>query len=213
MIHIRSIDVSGLDKRIAATEFIAACDVTNPLTGITGASYVYAPQKGADKKMTKKLDANLKHYANLVLEQTGKEIDSVQGAGAAGGLGAGLLVLTEAKLKPGFEIVRNEIKLDEKIRRADLIITGEGKLDSQTKYGKTPIGVARVAKIYSKPVVAIAGTLGEGYQELYNYGFNAIFSILDKPMTIDEALITAPDLLERCGRNIIRLWITSKHQE
>lgn len=213
LVHIRSIDVSGLDKRIAVTEFIAACDVTNPLTGISGASFVYGPQKGADKLMTEKLDANLKHYANLILEQTGKEIDSVQGAGAAGGLGAGLLAYTGATLKPGFEIVRNEIKLDEKIRRADLIITGEGKLDSQTKYGKTPIGVAGVAKIYSKPVIAIAGTLGEGYQELYNYGFNAIFSILDKPMTLDEALITAPNLLERCGRNIIRLWITSKHQE
>jgi glycerate 2-kinase len=204
---IQNIDDSLIDPRLASSEIIVACDVTNQLTGPTGASIIYGSQKGADPKMMRELDRNLKHLAEVVAFQTGKKVDAIPGSGAAGGLGAGLLAFTNAVLKPGFEIVRQEVGLDEHIQWADLIITGEGKLDAQTRYGKTPMGVAGVAKTYNKPVIAIAGTLGEGYQELYPLGFNAIFSAIDKPMSLHEALITAPELLERCARNIIRLWV------
>src|SRR5690606_17853192 len=112
--------------------------------------------------MVQELDRNIKHFADIISSQIGKEVETVPGSGAAGGLGAGLLAFTNASLKPGFEIVRKETKLDEHIRWADLVITGEGKIDIQTQYGKTPIGVAKVTKMYQKPVIAIAGTLGEG---------------------------------------------------
>jgi len=207
---INRIEVQGMDPRITDCEIDIACDVTNPLTGLNGASMIYAPQKGADKEMVQKLDTNLKHFAKLVKEQLNKDVDTIPGAGAAGGLGAGFLAFTQAVLKPGFEIVRRETKLDDHIQWADLVITGEGKIDFQTQFGKTPMGVARVAKKYDKPVIAIAGTLGEGYQELYFLGFDSIVSIIDKPMSLQEALITAPQLLERSARSVIQLWISKK---
>lgn len=202
---IETIDVSGIDKRVFQTEFLVACDVTNPLTGPEGASFVYSPQKGADKDMAAKLDNGLRHLATLFRDQLIKDIENIPGSGAAGGLGAGLMAFLDAKLLQGFEIIRNEVKLDVAASKSDLIITGEGKIDDQTQYGKTPMGVAGVAKKYNKPVIAIAGTLGEGYQELYKLGFDAIFSIMDKPMALKEALINAPYLLERCSRSIIRI--------
>lgn len=205
--EIVNIDLSGLDKRINQTEFLVACDVSNPLTGVKGASCVYAPQKGADKEMVDKLDKNLKHLAKIINDQLKKDIEDIPGAGAAGGLGAGLMAFLDAKLLKGFEIVRHETKLDSSVDWADLVITGEGKVDVQTQYGKTPMGVTGVAKKYNKPVIAIAGTLGEGYQELYPLGFDAIFSIIDKPMELREALINASYLIERCARSAIRLYL------
>jgi glycerate 2-kinase len=207
LVKIHSVDISSIDKRLASTEIIVACDVTNPLTGPDGASYIYAAQKGANQEMIGELDRNMKHFADFIAMYTGKVLDTIPGAGAAGGLGAGLLAFTSATLQPGFEIVRQETHLDEHIRWADLIITGEGKIDNQTQYGKTPMGVAGVAKKYHKPIIAFAGTLGEGYATLYSHGFDAIFSILDKPMPLNEALLAAPKLLEGCARNVIRLWI------
>ena len=126
--------------------------------------------------------------------------------GAAGGLGGGLVAFTGAELKPGFQIIREISMLDEHVKWADLIITGEGKMDIQTRYGKTPMGVAGVAQLFGKPVIALAGTLGEGYNELYDLGFDAIFSIMEKPVSLKEALITAPQLLQRCARSCIRLY-------
>lgn len=205
--EIVTIDLSELDNRISQTEFVVACDVSNPLTGPDGASYVYGPQKGADKEMAETLDNNLKHLAALIREQLKKDIENTPGAGAAGGLGAGLLAFLDAKLIKGFEIVRKETRLDMAAEWADLIITGEGKIDVQTQYGKTPMGVVGVAKKYNKPVIAIAGTLGEGYQELYPLGFDAILSIIDKPVQLKEALINAPYLIERCARSAIRLFL------
>jgi glycerate kinase len=204
--NVQYINVGSVDKRVKATEIIVACDVTNPLTGTNGASHVFGLQKGADASMARELDRNLKHFADRIKEELGIEIESVPGAGAAGGLGGGLLAFTNASLEPGFDIVRRETGFDEQIAWADLIITGEGKMDAQTRYGKTPMGVAGAAKQFGKPVIAIAGTLGEGYQDLYAYGFDAISSIIDKPMLLNEAIITAPQLLERCARSVIRLW-------
>ena len=205
--RIVKIDISGIDPGIANCKIEVACDVTNPLTGPDGASAIYAPQKGADKKMVQELDANLKYFAGLLKGQLDKDVENIPGTGAAGGLGAGLLAFTRADLHSGFEIVRRETHLDEHVKQADLVITGEGKIDYQTQFGKTPMGVCRVAKQYGKPVIAFAGTLGEGYTELYKLGFDAIFSIVDKPMTLKEALITAPQLLERCAQSVMCLWI------
>ncbi len=189
------IDISNLDNRIARSEFIIACDVTNPLTGENGASFVYGKQKGADIEMQKKLDNNLKKYAALAKETFRKDIGKIPGAGAAGGLGAGMIAFLNGKLVKGFDIVREEVNLHKHCQWADVVITGEGKMDHQTKYGKTPYGVAQIAKEYGKRVIAVAGSLGKGYPELYDKGFDAIFSIMDRPMEIGEALSRAPELL------------------
>ncbi len=203
--EISRIETQEFDRRLKKCEIYIACDVTNTLTGPQGASMVYASQKGAGREMVKQLDANLAYFAGLVKSQLNREIDIIPGAGAAGGLGAGFLAFTPAVLQPGFEIVRHETRLDEHIHWADIVITGEGKIDFQTQFGKTPMGVAGAAKKSGKPVIAIAGTLGEGYQELYTLGFDAIFSIIDKPMTLNEALILSPELIERFSNSLIRL--------
>ncbi len=199
---IEEIDVSNLDSRIYDSEIIVACDVTNPLTGADGASAVYGPQKGATPEMVEELDKNLTHFANKIKEKLGKEIDNIPGAGAAGGLGAGLMAFCNGKLQVGFEIVANETMLSQYCHWADVVITGEGKIDFQTKFGKTPQGVANAAKNFNKPVIAVAGTLGDDYNSLYNSGFDAIFSIVDSPMSLDEALVNAPQLLENIGETI-----------
>ncbi len=202
---IQTIDNSQIDSRIVECKIRVACDVTNPFVGPKGASYVYGPQKGADSEMVKKLDENLTHLRRLMKEQLKVDIKNKSGSGAAGGLGGGLMAFAGAKLKPGFSLVREMTNLDENVIWADLVITGEGKIDFQTQYGKTPMGVVKVAKLYDKKVIAIAGSLGEGYNELYKLGFDAILSILDRPMDLKEALITAPQLIERCARSAIRL--------
>lgn len=209
--NIVAIDNSDLDKRIQKAKIMVACDVNNPLTGPGGASYIYAPQKGADSEMVKKLDENLIHLAAVIKKYLKTDLANIQGAGAAGGLAGGLMAFAGAKLKPGFQIVREIANLDQHVKWADLVITGEGKIDNQTQYGKTPMGVAGVAKLYRKPVIAFAGTLGEGYEELYHLGFDAILSIIDKPISLREALIFAPELLVRCVRNAIRLIIEGKN--
>lgn len=201
------IDFSSMDPRLEESEFIIACDVNNPLCGPQGASYVYGGQKGADKNMQNALDNNLLHLSNVIKDTNGKEIKDIPGAGAAGGLGGGFLAFLNAKLVSGFNIVGNEVGLEEHCQWADVVITGEGKIDEQTKFGKTPKGVADIAKKYNKKVIAFAGTLGEGYAELYNCGFDAIFSIIDRPMNLNEALSNSNVLIENAGLAIGRLLV------
>lgn len=203
--NLDHIDISAMDERISQSEFIIACDVVNPLTGKNGASFVYGAQKGADFPMQEKLDKNLKKYAGKIKQTFHIDIEMVPGSGAAGGLGAGMLAFLQGKLQKGFDIVQEEVNLHEHCHWADIVITGEGKIDSQTKYGKTPYGVAQIAKQYKKKVIAISGTLGEGYTDLYNFGFEAIFSIIDKPMELTTALSKAPKLLENTACTIGRL--------
>jgi glycerate kinase len=200
--EINSIDLSGLDSRAGESEFIIACDVNNPLYGPTGASHVYAKQKGAAEEMRYNLDDNLLHYANVIKKSIGKDVSGIPGSGAAGGLGAGFLAFLNSHLESGFGIVKNEVGLEEHCKWADVVITGEGKIDEQTKFGKTPKGVADVAKMFNKKVIAIGGTLGKNYTELYNCGFDAIFSIMDKPMTLDAALKDSGKLIENLGITI-----------
>lgn len=202
---VTRIDMTGLDRRIGQTEVRVACDVTNPLTGPQGASHVYGPQKGADRTMVLRLDKNLSHLAKLVGEQLGKEVDRIPGAGAAGGLGAGLMAFLDATLMKGFDMVAESVELEDAIRSADLVITGEGKIDRQTQFGKTPFGVAQLAKKHGKPVIAVAGTVDEAAEELYASGFDVILPIQEKPVDLAYALEHASALLERTGERIARL--------
>ncbi|MCF8302486.1 MAG: glycerate kinase [Bacteroidales bacterium] len=202
---LHSMDLSAFDQRVAETKFTVACDVDNPLTGINGASQIYGPQKGALKELVGQLDEALKNFAALIRENLGKDVEFVPGAGAAGGLGAGLMAFCNAELKPGFQIVREKVHLDEAVQWADIVITGEGKMDHQTPFGKTPHGVAQTAKKYAKPVIGIAGTLGEGYEALYEQGFDALLSITDKPMRLEDAMRDAGQLLQDTAANMMRL--------
>jgi len=211
LIKIDKIDILEIDKRITSAEIIIASDVNNLMTGEKGASYIYAPQKGANKVMVEKLEKNLQHFAMLVKNQFGIDVNQIPGSGAAGGLGGGMLSLVGAKLMPGFELIREVTQLDKHIKWADLIITGEGKIDSMTLYGKTPIGIAHVASEYNKPVIAIAGSLGDGYQELYEYGFSSIHSIIDSPMTLEGAIKNAPELIFNTVISVIRAIITGRN--
>jgi glycerate kinase len=208
--EVANIDMSGLDERIKDTKIMVACDVTNPLTGPQGASHVYGPQKGADPEMVKKLDSNLKKFSDLIRVQLGKEVEKIPGAGAAGGLGAGLIAFLDGELAEGVTIIASKTSLDEAAARADIVITGEGGIDFQTQFGKTPYGVARVAKKHGKPVIAVAGTIGKGIDELYSKGIDVVISILDRPLSLEEAIQETPTLLEATGERIGRLLMLGK---
>lgn len=205
---LAKIDLSDLDPRVKDTEIIIASDVTNPLVGPKGASQVFGPQKGATKEMVDELDKNLTHYATIIEQDLGIDIVDRPGAGAAGGLGAGLLVFTEASMQSGVNIVTELTHLAEKISQADYVFTGEGGMDFQTKFGKAPYGVAKIAKKYDKPVFACAGYIGEQVEVLYEEGMTAIFGILAKASTLDEALLSGEENLMRTVENITRVLIT-----
>ncbi|MGQ9520872.1 MAG: glycerate kinase [Candidatus Fervidibacter sp.] len=196
------IDISGLDKRLREAEILVACDVTNPLTGPNGASAVYGPQKGATPEAVRILDENLHHYAKVIRKDLGVDIEHVPGAGAAGGLGAGLMAFCQAKLIRGVDLIVQAVKLDERVQSADLVITGEGKLDFQTGFGKVPYGVAKVAKRYGKPVIAIVGQLGEGSENCREWGIEACFAITNKPMSEQEAMKNTLTLLRRTAEEL-----------
>ncbi len=200
--RLERIDVSALDPRLAECRIEVACDVDNPLTGARGASAVFGPQKGATPEMVQVLDANLARLARIVGRDLGVAVDTVPGAGAAGGMGAAMLAFFGATLKPGIEIVTAAVDLDTHVRDADLVITGEGRIDFQTVHGKTPIGVARVAKRHGKPVIGIAGSLGADVGVVHAHGIDAVFSVLSKPCTLDEALRDAAANVELTARNV-----------
>lgn len=200
--RLTRIDLSGLDPRLREAEFLVACDVTNPLTGQNGASFVYGPQKGATKEMVRVLDENLRHYAAVIRRDLGVDVETVPGAGAAGGLGAGLMAFCNAQLKRGVELVINAVRLEERVRDANLVITGEGKLDFQTGFGKVPHGVAQVAKRYGKPVIAIVGQMGEGAERCREWGIDACFAIIDKPMSEADAMANASALVRRTAEEL-----------
>lgn len=206
--HLReiiNIDFTKLDPRLQNIEILVACDVDNPLCGERGASAIFAPQKGATPEMVEELDDALNHFAKVVLSQYGKEIKNIAGAGAAGGMGAGLLLLPKVKLQKGVAIVLNYTQLAQKIQNADLVITGEGRMDGQSIFGKTPIGVAKVAKSFNKPVIAVVGSLGDGYQAVYEHGIDAIFPIINNTKGLADALANATQNLHRTARNIAKL--------
>ena len=197
-----SINISTMDQRLNNCRIDAACDVSNPLTGPTGASAVFGPQKGATPEMVAQLDTYLSHYAALIHRDLGVDVNSTPGAGAAGGMGAALLAFFSANLRKGAEIVMEAVGLETAVQDADLVITGEGRIDSQTILGKTPIGVAKMAKLYGKPVIGIAGSLSSDVGVVYDHGIDAVFSVLNQVGTIDDALKSAPQNLRIASRNI-----------
>ena len=203
--QISQMDLSNLDTRLAQVEMLIASDVNNPLYGEHGAAYVFAPQKGANPTMVEQLDQNLKYFAGLVTSQLQVDYAHVAGAGAAGGLGFGLMAFAGAKIRSGVDIVIEETRLVEKIERADYVFTGEGGIDFQTKFGKTPYGVAQVAKRLNKPVIACAGYVGQGIEELYAAGFTAIFGIMDSACDLQTALENGEKNLERTCQNVARV--------
>ena len=200
--QLARIDMSGLDMRLAECQIEVACDVDNPLTGERGASAIFGPQKGATPDMVQSLDAGLKHFAAIIERDLGVAVDAVAGAGAAGGMGAAMMAFLKGQLRPGCEIIARAVGLEAAVRDADLVITGEGRIDQQTIFGKTPFGVATVAKQFGKPVIGIAGGLGANAQVVHEYGIDAIFSVLSRICTLQDALAEAEHNVRSSARNI-----------
>ncbi len=202
--RLNHIDMSGLDETVRSCEFLVACDVNNPLTGPTGASAIYGPQKGATSEMIERLDAALLHFAEVVKHDIGVEINDVPGSGAAGGLGGGLIAFTNGKLRAGVDIVLDTVRLDDYLPGCNLVITGEGSMDHSTIYNKAPVGVAERAKRLGIPVVGISGSLGAGFQDVHEYGIDALAAITPGPMTLDEASERAAELISNATEQALR---------
>lgn len=203
---LASLDLTDLHPRLAAVEVVIAADVDNPLCGPQGASQIFGPQKGASPEQVRELDAALAHFATVTAATLGRDVSEQPGAGAAGGVGFAALAFLQATFRPGIEVVAELVGLEEALQDADLAVTGEGRLDGQTLRGKTPAGVLRLAQRHGVPVVAVAGSLGEGYDALYQQGLAAAFSLVPGPLSLEEALAQAEGLLERTARDIGRLW-------
>lgn len=199
---LMKIDISELDSRLADCQIDVACDVTNPLTGEEGASAVFGPQKGATPEMVTNLDHALAHYAACIKQDLGIDVLSLEGGGAAGGMGAALFAFCGAKLRPGIDIVTEALHLDTLVADANLVITGEGRMDSQTIHGKVPVGVARVAKRYHIPVIGIAGSLTADVGVVHQHGIDAVFSVLYRVCSLDDALAHAGENVRMAARNI-----------
>jgi len=205
---VATIDLKGMDSRLKNAQFIVACDVDNPLCGEKGASAVYGPQKGATPDMVKLLDRNLSHLADVVASVLGEDHRNDPGAGAAGGLGFAFKAFLDAQMRPGIDVVMEATHMDTLAAQSDIIITGEGRTDYQTaQFGKAPSGVAKLGKRMGKPVLLISGALGEGYQELFNQGVIAAFSIANGPLSLQEAMENAYSLLVDVAQNIGRLLV------
>ncbi|OEH85933.1 glycerate kinase [Desulfuribacillus stibiiarsenatis] len=205
LLQAHSIDLSGFDPRIKECSFTIACDVNNPLTGPNGAAYVYAPQKGATEEMVVTLDSGLKNFASLIKQQIGVDVESVPGAGAAGGLGACFLSFFQGKLQSGIEIVMKESNIEQIMEKVDIVITGEGKIDTQTKCGKTPFGVATLAKKYNIPVIAVCGVLDISHIQLSSINIDAAFSIINSPCNSADAISNGKHNLKNTLYNVIKL--------
>jgi glycerate kinase len=202
---LERIDLSGLDPRLDQLEVLVACDVDNPLTGPRGASAVYGPQKGATPEMVAELDRALGVLARVAAAATGRDVAGRPGAGAAGGLGAGLLWFTPARLRPGVEIVLEATGFEAKVAGADLVFTGEGRTDAQTAMGKAPVGVAAVARRHGVPVVCLSGGLGEGADAVLRHGIAAVASIAPGPITLEACVERGAELVEAAAARTCRL--------
>ena len=204
--ELAKINVLELDPRLRNVKIEVACDVDNPLTGEKGASVIFGPQKGASPEIISKLDANLAHFAAIIERDLHKQIMDIPGAGAAGGLGGGLLAFLPSELKRGVEIIIEATGLADIVRTADLVITGEGRIDGQSIFGKTPIGVAKVAKKYRVPVIGIAGSISDDSQVVLEYGIDAIFSIVPGMISRADAFENAAKYLECTAANVATVW-------
>ncbi|GHZ48592.1 hypothetical protein VCSRO174_1272 [Vibrio cholerae] len=208
--ELTHIDLQDFDPRLQNCDILVACDVNNPLCGDKGASAVFGPQKGATPEDVQLLDGTLRQFGLLTEKVTGKMVLESAGAGAAGGMGAALLAYAQARLRPGIEIVLETVQLAHQVSDADLVITGEGRIDSQTVHGKTPMGVAKVAKRFDVPVLALCGCTGDNYQAVYQCGIDAVFAAVPRAMSLDDALKESDFNLADSAENVARLWVLSK---
>lgn len=207
--ELKTIDLSQFDKRIYDTEIVVACDVTNPLTGPTGASYIYGPQKGARPDMVEELDQALGHFADVSKEVLDEDFSVCPGAGAAGGLGFALLAFCKAKFAAGIDIVLDVCGFEKELQDADLVITGEGRIDGQSVCGKVLYGIGMRAKKQNVPVIAIGGGVKEDSEALLDCGINAMFSIANGPITLEYAMENGPALIRQVVKNIMRVFARS----
>ncbi|CRZ80495.1 glycerate kinase [Vibrio cholerae] len=208
--ELTHINLQDFDPRLQHCDILVACDVNNPLCGDKGASAVFGPQKGATPEDVQLLDGALRQFGLLTEKVTGKMVLESAGAGAAGGMGAALLAYTQARLRPGIEIVLETVQLAYQVSDADLVITGEGRIDSQTVHGKTPMGVAKVAKRFDVPVLALCGCTGDNYQAVYQCGIDAVFAAVPRAMSLEDALKESDFNLADLAENVARLWVLSK---
>jgi len=208
--RLARIDLSGLDARLKQCEITAATDAANPLFGPSGASFVYGPQKGATPQAVEELDAALHHYADIIERDVGVDIASLPGAGAAGGLGGGLVAFLGARIESGAELVARSIGLEGRMEAADIVFTGEGRLDSQTAYGKSVSVVARLAKEHGRPVIALAGSLEEGASVAAS-GLDAIVPIAPGPMPEADMVQQAANLLSQAAERAARLLLVGRN--
>ncbi len=186
--NLSSIDISRLDSRMASSNVVVACDVNNPLCGPRGASAIFGPQKGASYEDIQELDAALANYAEVIARDLHTDVAEIPGAGASGGLGAGLMGFFDARLRLGADIVMDAVNIDEHLQDAELVIVGEGQFDRSTVFNKSPVAVAQRAKINGTPVIGIAGSLGAGYREVHEHGIDAVFSLVNRPMSLKTAM-------------------------
>ena len=208
--QLERIDPLGRDPRLDQVTIAVACDVANPLCGPEGASVVFGPQKGADPVTVARLDRNLAHYAGILSRDLGRDVANLPGAGAAGGLGAGLLAFTRATLEPGVTVVARAVGLTEALRGADLVITGEGAIDRSSAGGKTAVGVARLAREQGIPVIALAGTIGRGAEAVTGEGVTAYLSLCNRPMTLENAVVSASGLLAGAAEQAVRIFLAGR---
>ncbi|MBQ9406897.1 MAG: glycerate kinase [Desulfovibrio sp.] len=209
--QLATIDLSTLDARLAECSIDVACDVDNPLCGPQGASVVFGPQKGASPEMVRTLDANLQHFADVALRDLKVDMAHVPGAGAAGGMGAALYAFLHGRLRPGVDIVTQAVGLEAAVRDADLVVTGEGRIDGQTVHGKTPLGVARVAKKHGKPVIAIGGCLLPDVEAVFAHGIDAVTDAVYQPCSVQEALAQGYANVRMAARHAAALLAVGLH--
>ena len=209
--RLARVDVSAIRIGVMEARITAATDVTNPLCGPKGASAVYGPQKGASPQVVKELDAALDHLGHVIQRNLGIDVRDRPGAGAAGGLGAGLLAFADADIESGIDLICRVLGLDEHLQGADLVITGEGRIDSSTVYDKAPVGVARRAKARGIPVIAMAGSLGVGYEEVYQNGIDAVVPIPDRAMSFQDSISRTYELLRKASERTMRLLEMGDH--
>ncbi|WP_375749179.1 glycerate kinase [Vibrio sp. HN007] len=200
--YLNRIELTDIDARLSQVEIVVACDVDNPLCGPKGASHIFGPQKGATSEMVLELDDALSHFADVLESQVNKTIKEFPGAGAAGGIGAALVGALNAELRSGIEIVMEAAGLKEQMIRADLVITGEGRIDSQSIHGKTPVGVAKLAKELGLPVIGIAGSVSQDVAVVHEHGIDAVFSVVNGACTLEEAFRDAAANVELTSRNV-----------
>lgn len=203
--EIREIDLSDLHPAVNETKFTVMCDVVNPLLGEYGATYTFGSQKGADEEMLKRLEAGMKNYSEVTMKVTGKDFSNIEGAGAAGGLGFAFMAFLNAELMSGIEAILDLIDFDNKLTGVDLVITGEGRMDNQSSFGKVPSGVGKRCKKYRIPVVAIVGGILSGYEKIYDCGIESVITTISGAMDIDKAIKNGKELYLDAARRLLRL--------